>query len=309
VANALSCVVIPLSMNQPIISLQHWLDTPPGRHLLAWEQAQVDQAVANLFGFNALQLGLPQLQGLQANRMPQRWVALPEEALPGSLPPDGLVTAEGRRTVDVHPDDTAPLTRPDVDSDALSALVAQPRVALVTDAAALPFPAASLDLVVLPHTLELSADPHQVLREVERVLVPEGRVLICGLNPASLWGLRQGRAQLARRLGVGDGRLGRLYLPEVGDFIAPWRARDWLRLLGFEVESERFGCYRPAVRTEKWLQRTAWMDQAGARWWPVLGAVYVFVAVKRVRGMRLLGPAWKPRRAKATAPVPLTNRQ
>ena len=40
------------------------------------------------------------------------------------------------------------------------------RVALVTDAAALPFPPASLDLVVLPHTLELSADPHQVLRRV-----------------------------------------------------------------------------------------------------------------------------------------------
>ena len=67
--------------------------------------------------------------------MPQRWLALPEGDAPAI---DGA------------------------------------RVALVTDAAALPFPEASLDLVVLPHTLELSADPHQVLREVERVLVPEG---------------------------------------------------------------------------------------------------------------------------------------
>ena len=296
-------------MNPPIISLQHWLDTAPGRYLLAWEQAQLDQTVTNLFGFNALQLGLPQLQALQTNRMPHRWVALPEEALPWTLPPDGLVTVEGRRTVDVHPDDDACEIAPAEEVlDGPSPLMEQPRVALVTDAAALPFPAASLDLVVLPHTLELSADPHQVLREVERVLVPEGRVVICGLNPASLWGLRQGRARLAQRVGLGRMGLGNLYLPDAGEFIAPWRARDWLRLLGFEVESERFGCYRPAVRTDAWLQRTAWVDRAGARWWPILGAVYVFVAVKRVRGVRLLGPSWKPRRMGAAAPVSVANR-
>ncbi len=90
-------------MNPPIISLQHWLGTAPGRYLLDWEQAQLDLAVANLFGFNALQLGLPELQALQANRMPHRWVALPEEALPWSLPTEGLFTGEGRHTVDLHP--------------------------------------------------------------------------------------------------------------------------------------------------------------------------------------------------------------
>lgn len=297
-------------MTPPIISLQQWLDTAPGRYMLAWEQAELDRAVADLFGFNAVQLGLPQLQALQANRMPNRWVALPEEALPGTLPPDGLVTTEGRRTVHVEPDEFLDNTAPPafVNTGETPAVLKQPSIALVTDAAALPFSAASLDLLVLPHTLELSADPHEVLREVERVLVPEGRVLICGLNPASFWGLRQGRAHLARRLGLGDGWLGRHYLPDAGDFISPWRVRDWLRLLGFELESERFGCYRPAVRTDPWLQRTAWLDQAGARWWPILGAVYVFVAVKRVRGMRLLGPSWKPRRVAASAPVPLANR-
>ena len=120
---------------------------------------------------------------------------------------------------------------------------------MLTEFGALPFPEASLDLVVLPHTLELNTDPHATLREVERVLVPEGRVVICGLNPASLWGLRQRRAHLYRRLGFGE-----LYLPNAGEFIGYWRLRDWLRLLSFEVESGRFGCYRPAVRTEKWLR-------------------------------------------------------
>jgi SAM-dependent methyltransferase len=292
-------------MNPPIISLQHWLHTAPGHYLLAWEQAQLDQAVVNLFGFNALQLGLPELQGLRANRMPHRWVALPEELLTDDGSSAGLFAGESPpKTVEGLPVD-GPF--PESGAAALSAPAPVPRVALVTDAAALPFPAASLDLVVLPHTLELSADPHQVLREVERVLVPEGRVVICGLNPTSLWGLRQGRAQLARRLGLGGWGLGQLYLPDAGEFIGPWRLRDWLRLLGFEMEFERFGCYRPALHTAKWLQRTAWMDAMGERWWPIFGAVYFFVAVKRVHGVRLLGPSWKPRRVTATAPVSVAN--
>ena len=177
------------------------------------------------------------------------------------------------------------------------------RAALVCDFAALPFPANSLDLVVLPHTLELHADPHATLREVERVLVPEGRVVICGINPVSLWGLRQRRAHLYRRLGMGD-----LYLPQEGEFIGYWRLRDWLRLLSFEVESGRFGCYRPAVSDEVWLERFRWMDKAGARWWPIFGAVYFLVATKRVRGMRLMGPAWKTAPSRATAPVSVANR-
>ncbi len=270
--------VLRPEMSSEIIGLPEWLQTPPGQYLLAWEQAQFDLAVTDLFGFNALQLGLPEVDALRANRMPHRWLALPEEEAALSL-------ASGR----------------------VPGASMRPAVALYTDSAALPFPPASLDLVVLPHTLEMSADPHHVLREVERVLVPEGRVVISGLNPASLWGFRQGRGHVASRVGVSAFGASELYLPEVGDFIGPWRLRDWLRLLSFEVESDRYGCYRPAVRTEKWLQRMAWLDGWGARWWPVLGAVYFVVAVKKVRGMKLLGPAWKPRRASATAPVPAVN--
>jgi len=291
-------------MPTAIISLPLWFQTPPGRYLLAWEQAQFDRAVADIFGFNALQLGLPQLDALAANRMPHRWRALPEEALTPTPPPGGLQTQEGGRRVDGADSGHAGVAWGGV-ADPDGAL---PQVALVTDAAALPFPEASLDLVALPHTLELSADPHQVLREVERVLRPEGRVVVCGLNPASLWGMRQARARWARGLGISAFGLGHPYLPETGDFIGPWRLRDWLRLMGFEVEHERFGGYRPGVRTDKWLQRWAWMDGAGGRWWPIFGAFYCVVAVKRVRGMRLLGPAWKPRRVPAAAPVSVANR-
>jgi hypothetical protein len=159
-----------------------------------------------------------------------------------------------------------------------------------------------LDLVVLPHTLEFSADPHATLREVERVLVPEGRVVICGMNPTSLWGFKQSRGHFYQRLGHS-----RLFLPNGGDFIGYWRLRDWLRLLGFEVEVGRFGCYRPALASEKWLRHFAWMDWLGQRCWPIFGAVYFLVAVKRVRGVTLLSPAWRAARAVAAAPASIAG--
>ena len=246
--------------------MQEWFETPPGRYLLAWERAEFDRAVADIFGYHALQLGLPELDTLASNRMPHKWLGLRE---PQSAEADSPV-----------------------------------RPAVVTEYSALPFEANSIDLIVLPHSLELNPDPHATLREVERVLVPEGKVVISCLNPASLWGLRQRRAHLYRRLGFGQ-----LYLPDAGEFIGYRRLRDWLRLLNFEVETGNFGCYRPALTTEHWLDRFEWMDRAGERWWPILGAVYYVVATKRVRGIKLVGKLWKPVKARATAPVPLTNKQ
>lgn len=248
--------------------LQGWLATPAGQYVLAWEQAQLDQIVADVFGYHALQLGLPAVDALGTNRMQHRWLALDQAAAPAG-------EASG----------------------------AMARMAVVTDFAALPWPENSLDLVVLPHALELNADPHAVLREVARVLVPEGRVVICSMNPASLWGLRQWRAQLYRRLGVDEPSL-----RGAGGLIGFWRLRDWLRLLDLDIESERFGCYRPAMRNERWLARLAWMDRAGGRWWPIFGAVHVVVAVKRVRGMMLMEPVWKKARAARAAAAPVANR-
>ncbi len=262
-----------------IIGLTQWLDTPPGQCLLAWERAQFDQALADVFGYHALQLGLPQLAALRSNRMPHQWLAVGGD----------LASIEGL--------DGAVLT------DQGAGAVVWP-AALQLHSAALPFASGSLDLVVLPHTLELSDDPHATLREVERVLLPEGRVVISGLNPASLWGLRQRRGRWLRSLGRGQ-----LFLPEQGHFIGYWRLRDWLRLLDFEVESARFGVYRPALSSARWLERFAWMERMGSRWWPILGAVYFVVAVKRVRGMRLIEPAWRQPRRRSAAPATATRQQ
>jgi SAM-dependent methyltransferase len=246
-----------------IIALDSWLQTPAGAYVRAWEQAQLDALTADIFGYNALQVGLPQVDALAANRMPRKWLA-----------------------------DIRPRAR-------LDNVTELRQVAVTFDFAELPFASQSLDLVVLPHVLEFAAEPHQVLREVERVLIPEGQVIICGFNPASLWGLRQVTGRLT----------GSHFLPPAGEFISMPRMRDWLKLLNLGATTSHFGCYAPACRTEKWLQRYAFMDRAGARWWPYLGAVYMVHAIKRVKGMRLIGPAWTKKRAAAPVAVPATNKR
>ena len=237
-----------------------WLRTPAGAYLLAWEQRHIDLAVADVFGFHAVQLGMPQLQALRANRMPDRWLA--------------------------------------TDGGPNQAETAAHAVSIHCDFDALPFDSLSLDLVVLPHALELARDPHLALREVERVLRPEGRVVVTGFNPTSLWGLRQRLGHLGERLGAGRGPA--LILPTAGEFLGHRRLRDWLHLLSFEVESGGFGGYRPPFRSERWLSRFEWTERAGERWWPMFGAVYSLTAVKRVRGMRLVGLVRKQRQ-RATA--------
>lgn len=159
----------------------------------------------------------------------------------------------------------------------------------------LPVAGQSIDLVALPHMLEFSPNPHQLLREVERVLRPEGRLLLAGFNPVSLWGLK-------RRLGR------REVYPWNGRFLSLTRIKDWLSLLGFELLSGRMVCYAPPANRTAWLNRFRFMEAAGDRWWALGGGVYLLHAVKRVRGMRLIAPRWEDNWLVKPVLVPPSNR-
>ena len=262
--------------------MHHWTESALGHYLLEWEQQRCDEAVADIFGYHAVQLGLPQLQGLRSNRMPHRWLAL----------------QAGESVSDAKTSTVAQAGRPGLSEQSLpKSEDGAVLPALVADATALPFSAASLDLLLMPHTLEASPDPHAALREAARALVPEGRLVICGLNPASLLGLQRG---VERSAG---------HLPDLSLGVGYWRLRDWLRLLSFEIEAVQFGCYRPATRSAQWLDRFAFMDRLGHRCWPVLGGVYCVVAVKRVQGMRMVTPSWRGRNAASGMQVPVANKQ
>ena len=223
-----------------------WLATPLGQYLLAQEQSYFDRTVADIFGYNALQLGLPQTDLLRGSRIPFR----------------------------LRADLSAP-------------------AGLRTDFRDLPIASNSIDLVVLPHALEFSDNPHQVLREVARVLRPEAQVVISCFNPWSLWGVR-------RAFG------GKADYPWNGRFINLPRLKDWLTLLELEITGGQMRCYSPPCATGSTLERFAFMDAAGDRWWPIAGGVYFLQAVRRVRGMRLIMPKWSDRLApkKDFAPAP-----
>lgn len=150
----------------------------------------------------------------------------------------------------------------------------------------LPLDTKSVQVVLLPHALEVSEAPHQLLREVHRVLVPEGSVVVLGFNPISLWGLScllQGRA--ARP-------------PWCGEWIGMRRLRDWLSLLDFEVTQGSLLYYRPPLRRQRWMDRLFFLERMGDRWWPLGAAVYVLVAKKRTPGLTPVLPALRRSRVR-----------
>jgi SAM-dependent methyltransferase len=229
-------------------ALRRWLATEQGRYVMAWEQRKIAPLVSDAFGFNAIQIGLPEIDFLEGNRIPLkiRLGDIQQLVTPGS--------------------NLAP---------------ALDRIDLVCELPELPFAANSIDLVVLTHALEFHAHPHLLLREVERVLIPEGKLVIAGFNPYSLWGLRRRMPRCSA-----DG-------PWEGRFISLPRIKDWMTLLNMEIDRGHFGCYAPPFGRSEWLTRFGWMEKAGDRWWPVGAGVYLIRAVKRVYGMRLIKPNWK----------------
>lgn len=126
----------------------------------------------------------------------------------------------------------------------------------------------SVDVAILPHTLEFVASPQATLREMERILVGEGHLLITGFNPWSAWPAARPFAPAQQR-GLRMLSTQRLY--------------DWLQLLGLEVVAvERF-FRRPPVDIAGLLDRLRRMEEW--RYLPIPGCGYAILARKRVVSM------------------------
>ena len=87
----------------------------------------------------------------------------------------------------------------------------------------LPLKSDSVDMIIVPHLLEFDAYRFQTMREIERVLKPEGILLVLNFNPWSLW---------VRYLYLWDIQWADSWR---GHFITRSRLSDWLKLLNFEV--------------------------------------------------------------------------
>ncbi|MBS0287535.1 MAG: class I SAM-dependent methyltransferase [Proteobacteria bacterium] len=147
---------------------------------------------------------------------------------------------------------------------------------------ALPILSDSVDVVVLSHTLEQAANPHEVLRESHRVLIPEGHLVITGFNPLSLWGAWYSSKKL-----VGS-------ISRQGKMLSPNRVKDWLKLLNFQIIGGRMFYFRPPIVNEKLNQKLFFMEKCGQTCWPFFGGAYTLVAVKRVIPLTPVRAKWKP---------------
>lgn len=160
---------------------------------------------------------------------------------------------------------------------------------------AMPIESGSVDVVLLPHTLEFERQPHQILREADRVLIPEGHVVVLGFNPWSLWGIW---------------RLCRCFkgkAPWCGDFLSLTRIKDWMALLGFDVVLVRRHFFRPPIQRRGILKKLAFMEKLGAKLWPRLSGAYILVARKRVSTLTPIRPRWRPRRTLVGDLTPTTR--
>jgi SAM-dependent methyltransferase len=222
--------------------LHAWLRSPLGQRVYALERKVAGEALAQVFGWQLLQIGVwGEDDGLIAEARTQRRSVL---AWHGDRE-DGHRSAIRSRT------------------DAL---------AIASD---------SVDAVLLPHTLEYEPDPHQILREVERVLSGEGHLIVFGFRPLSSWGVRHFFAR--------DG-----FPPGLERMIGEGRLKDWLKLLGFEVvDAQRYLFSLPWGSSAP--SSNSFLERSGRRLWPLFAAGYLLKARKRVYTLTPIRPRWRLR--------------
>lgn len=143
----------------------------------------------------------------------------------------------------------------------------------------LPILSGSIDLVVLPHTLEFIENPRQLLAEACRIIKPEGMIAICGFNPYSLWGLRK----LIKNDGV----------PWTGHFIQPGQIKNWLKLADFEMEKQTSILFRPPIQHSTVYEKLELFDKIGKCFFANLGGVYILLARAKVIPLTPIKMKWK----------------
>lgn len=222
--------------------LHQWLRAPLGVRLYAIERKLVSEALAQVFGWQLLQIGLwGEDDALIADARTQR---------------KSVLGWHGR-----HPSSTSMLIRSRTDS-----------LAVMSD---------SVDAVLLPHTLEYEPEPHEILREVGRILSGEGHLIVLGFRPMSSWGMRH----LFAREG---------FPPGVERLIGERRLRDWLKLLGFEiVDARRYLFSLPWGAAASSPQ--SFLERSGEHLWPLFAGGYMIKARKRVYTLTPIRPRWRLR--------------
>ncbi|MCC6203052.1 MAG: methyltransferase domain-containing protein [Gammaproteobacteria bacterium] len=227
--------------------LNDWLSRAPGCHVASAERDALADVLPDLFGYHLVQLGqMPVVDLMHTSRIAHQVVL--------------QIAAPRRGEIDT-----------------------QSQCGAISDTAALPLAAGSVDVVLLPHVLEFAEYPHTVLREVERILIGEGHVVIIGFNPLSLFGIWRMMLGWRRRA------------PWAGHYFSGRRLKDWLTLLGFDIVRRKLVYFRPPCRSGELNDRLSFLENLGARFWPFFGSISIIVASKRVVPLTAARMHWRSR--------------
>ena len=221
--------------------LKAWFALPLGSHILDREREILDDILPDLFGYHFMQLGL-----LSGDRF------LGSTKITHRV----RVQLEGESA---GPDDAEVACAPE----------------------ALPVAGDTVDVVVLPHVLEYCQNPHKVLREIERVLIGDGHLVITGFNPWSLCGLWKLLSAWRREP------------PWTGHFFSYNRLKDWFTLLDLEIVRHERCFYRPPLYNMRFMERLSFLEKLGGRCWSIFGGVYVIVVRKRVIPLTPVKDLWQ----------------
>ena len=261
-----------MTEDSAIISLTQWFQAPAGRYLLDWEQRHLDQVVADLFGFHALQLGLVELDALRANRMPHRWVAIEGEEA-GAPPKEAALPRVARGPCTA----TSMRCRSTATASISSCCRMRSR-----------WPATRTSRCARSSACSCPKEGWSSSVSIRRA---------CGVC-ASTW------VDCAGCSGSAASAISSCPAPANSSATAGCATGCACSVSRSRPGASAATCRRS--RSEKWLARFGWMEGTGDRWWPVFGAVYFIVAVKRVRGMRLVGLVRDQRAVPNATPAPAT---
>ena len=148
----------------------------------------------------------------------------------------------------------------------------------------LPVASDSVDLVILMHHLSNSVEPHAVLREAYRILIPEGKLVIIDFNPVSLWGLRHLFQSWLEKL------------PFTGHLYTARRIDDWMRLLGFDQDRHLRIGYLPPIQKSSITRHLGWLEKGMRRLSPALGAINLLVYSKNISPLTPVRHRWVTRK-------------
>ena len=145
----------------------------------------------------------------------------------------------------------------------------------------LPIANDSVDLVVAAHCLPYSSHPHELLREIDRIMVPEAKLIIIEFNPISLWGLRHSLQAWLERI------------PWTGHLFSQKRLFDWLSILGFKKMQIIKSHYDLPIQANTTLGH--WVSKATKRWLPFMSAVNILIYEKSITPMTPIKSKWQQR--------------